>query len=155
MKKYIIIALCIVIILIGCIVAVNIYNVEKIKILSDDNKQVEALKYIYEDFVNGFNLNNKNLYLDDSCLKNFITGNEFDESNKSILKSIEIENEEFEFLYKITIKQNNETSTLTLLLEREDGGETSRQNYKIYVKNNSIKYVKDKLESTTFIDFAQ
>ena len=48
MKKYIIIALCIVIILIGCIVAVNIYNVEKIKILSDDNKQVEALKYIYK-----------------------------------------------------------------------------------------------------------
>ena len=44
---------------------------------------------------------------------------------------------------------------MTLLLEREDGGETSRQNYKIYVKNNSIKYVKDKLESTTFIDFAQ
>lgn len=74
MKKYIIIALCIVIILIGCIVAVNIYNVEKIKILSDDNKQVEALKYIYEDFVNGFNLNNKNLYLDDSCLKKFYNG---------------------------------------------------------------------------------
>lgn len=147
MKKiFISIFILIVIILIGFIALLNHYNKGNIEVLSDDNNQVEVLSYIYEDFVNGFDMTNKNLYLDNSCLKNFITGNEFEENNKLILKSIEIKNEEYEFSYKMFL--NYDEKNLNISLERQDGNEVSEQKYKVYIEDNIIKYERDGMLTT-------
>lgn len=149
-KKYILIFIIIFITLIGFIIFLSFYDKYNMEVLCNNSNQTEALKYIYEDFLNVFNMNNKNLYLDDSCLKNFITGEEFEEENKIILKSIEIKNEEYEFSYKIFSKYDDRNSTLNLSLERQDGNQISEQKYRIYVKNNAIKYERDGMLTTKY-----
>ncbi len=151
MKKiYILIFIIIFSTLIEFIILLNFHDKSNMELLSNNSNQTEALKCIYEDFLNGFNMNNKNLYLDENCFKNFITGKEFEEKNKIILKSIEINNEEYEFSYKIFSKYDDKNSTLLISLERQDGNQISEQKYRIYVENNAIKYKKYGMLTTKY-----
>ncbi|MBQ8379385.1 MAG: hypothetical protein IJX34_01050 [Clostridia bacterium] len=134
------------IILIVCIIIVSIpiylhiKNNKNYDVLSDEKNQVELLQNIYLDFLNN---NNNNLSLDSSCLKNLITGNEFSEKNKNILKSVESFNNDASFSYILISNYNVKNSILTLTLKRNDGNETRSQKYKLYVKNNLLNYDRD------------
>lgn len=140
----------IIIILLGGLIFLNFREKLDIQVLSDNNNQVEVLNDILREFLNEFNMDNNKVCLDDSCLKNIITGNEFEEAQKNYLKSIEIKNSEYIFLYKISIDYDNAKKILNISLDRDDGNEIGKQKYKIYVNDNRILYEKYGFLDTTY-----
>ncbi len=132
MKKYVILAILIVFV-IGCVILIY-YN--KREILKSDEKQVEVLSNLYTEF-----LKNKlgTIRLDDSCLKNIITKNDFSYDDKNILREIE-RDESTGFSYVLYSSFDSDNLILTLNLRRDDGNEKVTQKYKLTVKGSKIKY---------------
>lgn len=112
-------------------------NKQKINnIIEDEAKQVQTLKAIYKDFLKNCD---GNILLDKSTLKNIITGNNFSEENKNILKQIETNLGNSHFTYTLYINYNTNTRVLKLTLEGTDTSIFSTS-YKLNVKNSNITY---------------
>lgn len=112
-------------------------NKQKINnIIEDEAKQVQTLKAIYKDFLKNCD---GNILLDKSTLKNIITGNNFSEENKNILKQIETNLGNSHFTYTLYINYNINTRVLKLTLEGTDTSIFSTS-YKLNVKNSIITY---------------
>ena len=112
-------------------------NKQKINnIIEDEAKQVHTLKAIYKDFLKNCD---GNILLDKSTLKNIITGNNFSEENKNILKQIETNLGNSHFTYTLYINYNINTRVLKLTLEGTDTSIFSTS-YKLNVKNSNITY---------------
>lgn len=150
MKKYIIWIIISIIVIVAIAFGIYFFNMKNIeKILEDENNQVNALKGVYENFLGRLNLEEDNIILDESCLRNIISGVEFSDENKEKLKEVEKINEEYEFAYDLSLKYNVQTSILTLKLEEKNHGlMTSTQSYKLSVKNGAIVYETDGVGET-------
>lgn len=84
MKKYIILVI-LAVLVIGAIV---FFYYNKKEVLKSDKKQVEVLESVYKDFLKNKMSNDYEITLDDSCLKNIITKNDFSDEDKEILRKI-------------------------------------------------------------------
>lgn len=144
MKKYIIGAIVVIVIIVTVICDIFLINSHNKTILEDENNQVNTLKKVYEDFLSNFNLEEDNIILDATCLKNIINGVEFSDENKEKLKEVEKINDEYDFEYTLSLTYNEKNSTLTLKLEEKERAlMTSTQSYKLYVKDDAIVYERD------------
>lgn len=139
MKKYMILICLIIIFVVTNIIGIKIYSqYHKEKILKDENRQVEVLKNIIEDFKTAFNFENDNIYLDETCFKNLINDIEYSLENIKILKQGEQINNEYEFLYTMYFKYNLKEDILTITLKDNKAKRIYLQRYKLDVKDKEI-----------------
>ena len=113
-------------------------------IITDESKQVQALRVIYTDFLS--NQKEGNIVLDESALKNIITDEFFTEENQNILKLLEVNSGNNSFTYTLYAEYNPVNSVLSLSL---DGTDTSlyTKTYKLNVKDSNITYIPSKLSN--------
>ena len=113
-------------------------------IITDEAKQVQALRVIYTDFLS--NQKEGNIVLDESALKNIITDEFFTEENQNILKLLEINSGNNSFTYTLYAEYNPVNRVLSLSL---DGTDTSlyTKTYKLNVKDSNITYIPSKLSN--------
>ena len=137
MKKYIILVI-LAVLVIGAIV---FFYYNKKEVLKSDKKQVEVLESVYKDFLKNKMSNDYEVTLDDSCLKNIITKNDFSDEDKEILWKIESNDENSSyFSYVLYSIFDSENLVLTLNLRRSDGNQENTQRYKLHVSGGKIKY---------------
>ena len=79
--------------------------------------------------------------LDKTCLTNIITNTEFNDNNIKKLKELEKNNVENEVIHTLYLEYNKDNSILTLTLIEENGIQEYRKRYKLYVKEDTIKYL--------------
>lgn len=113
-------------------------------IITDEAKQVQALRVIYTDFLS--NQKEGNIVLDESALKNIITDEFFTEENQNILKLLEVNSGNNSFTYTLYAAYNPVNRVLSLSL---DGTDTSlyTKTYKLNVKDSNITYIPSKLSN--------
>lgn len=111
-------------------------------ILSNEDKQIEVLTKIYKDFLMYFP--DRNIVLDDSTLKNFITSQDYSEESQNLLKPFESINTDSSVIYTLSIKYNDSNKLLTVYLS-ENGNIIHSRNYQLYVKFFNISYKTDKV----------
>lgn len=113
-------------------------------IITDEAKQVQALRVIYTDFLS--NQKEGNIVLDESALKNIITDEFFTEENQNILKLLEVNSGNNSFTYTLYAEYNPVNRVLSLSL---DGTDTSlyTKTYKLNVKDSNITYIPSKLSN--------
>ena len=113
-------------------------------IITDEAKQVQALRVIYTDFLS--NQKEGNIVLDESALKNIITDEFFTEKNQNILKLLEVNSGNNSFTYTLYAEYNPVNRVLSLSL---DGTDTSlyTKTYKLNVKDSNITYIPSKLSN--------
>lgn len=113
-------------------------------IITDESKQVQALRVIYTDFLS--NQKEGNIVLDESALKNIITDEFFTEENQNILKLLEVNSGNNSFTYTLYAEYNPVNRVLSLSL---DGTDTSlyTKTYKLNVKDSNITYIPSKLSN--------
>lgn len=113
-------------------------------IITDEAKQVQALRVIYTDFLS--NQKEGNIVLDESALKNIITNEFFTEENQNILKLLEVNSGNNSFTYTLYAEYNPVNRVLSLSL---DGTDTSlyTKTYKLNVKDSNITYIPSKLSN--------
>lgn len=113
-------------------------------IITDEAKQVQALRVIYTDFLS--NQKEGNIVLDESALKNIITDEFFTEENQNILKLLEVNSRNNSFTYTLYAEYNPVNRVLSLSL---DGTDTSlyTKTYKLNVKDSNITYIPSKLSN--------
>ena len=113
-------------------------------IITDEAKQVQALRVIYTDFLS--NQKEGNIVLDESALKNIITDEFFTEENQNILKLLEMNSGNNSFTYTLYAEYNPVNRVLSLSL---DGTDTSlyTKTYKLNVKDSNITYIPSKLSN--------
>ena len=139
MKKKIIFTI-IVILMIAIIAYLLIFNLNK-KVLLDNENQVELLSEMYKDFVLDTNINEYNISLDDSAIKNLITKEYFDESSIDILKQVETSYSDSKSDYILSLKYDYNKKIIELTL-KNDSGNMIRQKYILKIKNGKINYEK-------------
>ena len=126
MKKKIIFTI-IVILMISIVAYLLIFNSNK-KVLLDNKNQVELLSEMYKDFVLDININEYNISLDDSAIKNLITKEYFDESSIDILKQVETSYSDSKSNYILSLKYDYNKKIIELTL-KNDSGNMIRQKY--------------------------
>ena len=139
MKKKIIFTI-IVILMIAIVAYLLIFNSNK-KVLLDNKNQVELLSEMYKDFVLDININEYNISLDDSAIKNLITKEYFDESSIDILKQVETSYSDSKSNYILSLKYDYNKKIIELTL-KNDSGNMIRQKYILKIKNGKINYEK-------------
>ena len=117
-----------------------IFNSNK-KVLLDNKHQVELLSEMYKDFVLDININEYNISLDDSAIKNLITKEYFDESSIDILKQVETSYSDSKSNYILSLKYDYNKKIIELTL-KNDSGNMIRQKYILKIKNGKINYEK-------------
>ena len=117
-----------------------IFNSNK-KVLLDNKNQVELLSEMYKDFVLDININEYNISLDDSAIKNLITKEYFDESSIDILKQVETSYSDSKSNYILSLKYDYNKKIIELTL-KNDSGNMIRQKYILKKKNGKINYEK-------------
>ena len=117
-----------------------IFNLNK-KVLLDNENQVELLSEMYKDFVLDTNINEYNISLDDSAIKNLITKEYFDESSIDILKQVETSYSDSKSDYILSLKYDYNKKIIELTL-KNDSGNMIRQKYILKIKNGKINYEK-------------
>ena len=117
-----------------------IFNSNK-KVLLDNKNQVELLSEMYKDFVLDININEYNISLDDSAIKNLITKEYFDESSIDILKQVETSYSDSKSNYILSLKYDYNKKIIELTL-KNDSGNMIRQKYILKIKNGKINYEK-------------
>ena len=112
------------------------------KLLEDEEKQVEILDKIYQDFIKNFNTEYINIKLDESALKNILTNDNFNEDNVTKLKNIEKKYENSQVTYTLSIQYSYSTQELNVKFVRSDyeSKMQATQKYKIYTQNDEIIY---------------
>lgn len=126
--------------MIAIIAYLLIFNLNK-KVLLDNKNQVELLSEMYKDFVLDFNINEYNISLDDSAIKNLITKEYFDESSIDILKQVETSYSDSKSNYILSLKYDYNKKIIELTL-KNDSGNMIRQKYILKIKNGKINYEK-------------
>ncbi|MBQ8380170.1 MAG: hypothetical protein IJX34_05060 [Clostridia bacterium] len=139
MKKYIILTCIIIIVLVISIVSLRNY-MQYNKILSDENKQVDVLKDIIGDFKNAFSLENMNIYLDESSLKNLIDNVKYTDNNIEKLRTCEVINDNNSLEYIMYFKYAPKENILTITLKEKQSERMYLQRYKLDVKDNKITF---------------
>ena len=120
---------------------IHYYNKQKFEILKNEDNQVSTLKEIYIDFFDEFKVDDSgNILLDKTCLTNIITNSEFNDNNIKKLKELEKNNVENEVIHTLYLEYNKDNSILILTLKEENGIQEYRKRYKLYVKEDAIKY---------------
>lgn len=117
-----------------------IFNLNK-KVLLDNKNQVELLSEMYKDFVLDININEYNISLDDSAIKNLITKEYFDESSIDVLKQVETSYSDSKSDYILSLKYDYNKKIIELTL-KNDSGNMIRQKYILKIKNGKINYEK-------------
>lgn len=117
-----------------------IFNSNK-KVLLDNKNQVELLSEMYKDFVLDININEYNISLDDSAIKNLITKEYFDESSIDVLKQVETSYSDSKSDYILSLKYDYNKKIIELTL-KNDSGNMIRQKYILKIKNGKINYEK-------------
>ena len=112
------------------------------KLLEDEEKQVEILDKIYQDFIKNFNTEYINIKLDESALKNILTNDNFNEDNITKLKNIEKKYENSQVTYTLSIQYSYSTQELNVKFVRSgyEPKMQATQKYKIYTQNDEIIY---------------
>lgn len=140
MKKNIIITIIIVIVL--CLTIVIAKNVIDYKIFRNDEKQVKMLMELFSNYTKEIDFTDCELKIDDTCLKNIFTKQYFSDENKSIIKSIEIANEDSIGIYNLFLYSSDDGKTIKLVLEKKGiegfGSYRKEQNFKVKIKNGNI-----------------
>lgn len=126
--------------MIAIIAYLLIFNSNK-KVLLDNKNQVELLSEMYKDFVLDININEYNISLDDSAIKNLITKEYFDESSIDILKQVETSYSDSKSNYILSLKYDYNKKIIELTL-KNDSGNMIRQKYILKIKNGKINYEK-------------
>ncbi len=126
--------------MIAIIAYLLIFNLNK-KVLLDNENQVELLSEMYKDFVLDTNINEYNISLDDSAIKNLITKEYFDESSIDILKQVETSYSDSKSDYILSLKYDYNKKIIELTL-KNDSGNMIRQKYILKIKNGKINYEK-------------
>ncbi len=126
--------------MIAIIAYLLIFNSNK-KVLLDNKNQVELLSEMYKDFVLDININDYNISLDDSAIKNLITKEYFDESSIDILKQVETSYSDSKSDYILSLKYDYNKKIIELTL-KNDSGNMIRQKYILKIKNGKINYEK-------------
>lgn len=126
--------------MIAIIAYLLIFNSNK-KVLLDNKNQVELLSEMYKDFVLDININEYNISLDDSAIKNLITKEYFDESSIDILKQVETSYSDSKSDYILSLKYDYNKKIIELTL-KNDSGNMIRQKYILKIKNGKINYEK-------------
>lgn len=126
--------------MIAIIAYLLIFNLNK-KVLLDNKNQVELLSEMYKDFVLDININEYNISLDDSAIKNLITKEYFDESSIDILKQVETSYSDSKSDYILSLKYDYNKKIIELTL-KNDSGNMIRQKYILKIKNGKINYEK-------------
>lgn len=126
--------------MIAIIAYLLIFNSNK-KVLLDNKNQVELLSEMYKDFVLDININEYNISLDDSAIKNLITKEYFDESSIDILKQVETSYSDSKADYILSLKYDYNKKIIELTL-KNDSGNMIRQKYILKIKNGKINYEK-------------
>lgn len=126
--------------MIAIIAYLLIFNLNK-KVLLDNKNQVELLSEMYKDFVLDININEYNISLDDSAIKNLITKEYFDESSIDILKQVETSYSDSKSDYILSLKYDYNKKIIELTL-KNDSGNMIRQKYILKIKNCKINYEK-------------
>ena len=121
------IAIVFILVIISVTVYFIMYNHNN-NILKQEEKQVEVLKEIYEEFV--LDLTNSTVLLDESALQNIITKESFNDENIKRLKEVEVICENPESIYKLDVKYSVKNNILILTLS-EDNGNFITQKYKL------------------------
>ena len=120
---------------------IHFYNKQKFEILKNEDNQVTTLKEIYIDFFDEFKVDDSgNILLDKTCLTNIITNSEFNDNNIKKLKELEKNNVENGVIHTLYLEYNKDNSILILTLKEENGIQEYRKRYKLYVKEDAIKY---------------
>lgn len=140
MKKYIITTIVIFIVL--CLTIVIAKNVIDDKIFRNDEKQVKMLMELFSYYTKEIDFTDCELKIDDTCLKNIFTKQYFSDENKSIIKSIEIANEDSIGIYNLFLYSSDDGKTIKLVLEKKGidgfGSYRKEQNFKVKIKNGNI-----------------
>lgn len=126
--------------MIAIIAYLLIFNLNK-KVLLDNKNQVELLSEMYKDFVLDININEYNISLDDSAIKNLITKEYFDESSIDVLKQVETSYSDSKSNYILSLKYDYNKKIIELTL-KNDSGNMIRQKYILKIKNGKINYEK-------------
>ena len=126
--------------MIAIIAYLLIFNLNK-KVLLDNKNQVELLSEMYKDFVLDININEYNISLDDSAIKNLITKEYFDESSIDILKQVETSYSDSKSNYILSLKYDYNKKIIELTL-KNDSGNMIRQKYILKITNGKINYEK-------------
>ena len=126
--------------MIAIIAYLLIFNLNK-KVLLDNKNQFELLSAMYKDFVLDININEYNISLDDSAIKNLITKEYFDESSIDVLKQVETSYSDSKSNYILSLKYDYNKKIIELTL-KNDSGNMIRQKYILKIKNGKINYEK-------------
>ncbi len=160
-KYFIILILILIVIILGVILIgvkkLNNKDIDK-EVLKNEDNQVTALVDIYNDFFNSFNMEEHNIYLDKSCYKNLITGEEFTQENKEILKQFEKEKAENTFENIIYISYNSDDDIITIemnskVINSDNNSSSHKQRYKLYTNDNKITFERYLFLETETMDY--
>lgn len=137
-KKILIFILIIIFIILGYFTYSFIKTKQHTRILENEDNQVEVLYNIYSDFIS--HNNTVNLSLDNTCLLNLVTRNELTDEHKARLKSFESNNENETLSSTLYSSFSLNGNILTLTLIRSDNNYKAIQKYRLFFKNNELKY---------------
>lgn len=136
--KYIAILIIGILVIIGVISAIALTTHIPNKVLENEYAQRDMLANIYSDMIRSRDIN---LTLDESALKNIVTGESFSNDTINYLKMLEKHDSSYSFSYVLAISYHDETSILTVTITSDNSLET--QKYKISVENGKITYEAD------------
>lgn len=112
------------------------------KILEDENVQVNTLIKIYKDVIekNVLEIDKEaNIILDESTLKNIVTGENFTDENIIKIKSVERNDKNSEITY--TLYKSSYSKNFTIITVVSSDGEDRRTvKYKFYVKDGNVEF---------------
>ncbi len=160
-KYFIILILILIVIILGVILMgikkLNNKDIDK-EVFKNEDNQVTALVDIYNDFFNSFNMEEHNIYLDQSCYKNLITGEEFTQENKQILKQFEKGKSDNTFENIVYISYNSDDEIITIemnskVINSDSNSSSHKQRYKLYTDDNKIIFERYLFLETETMDY--
>ena len=158
MKKNNIAILVVTIVLVCTVIAVAcvtfVCRTKFVNKLTEEEAQIELVTKIYKEFMNNkVDVENDSVTLDESALKNLVTGENLSESGANSLKeNIEIKNNDTGYKYVLSVKYSNKTDKIIVTITRDTdanlGQYTATQKYKVSLKDGKLEYVADGEETT-------
>lgn len=136
--KYIAILISAIVVIVGVVAVIGLISNNASNILENEYAQKEMLSKLYMEAIGSRDIN---LTLDESALKNIVTGESFSDDTINYLKTLENDTAEYSLEYILAISYHKETSTLTVTITSDTSVKT--QKYKISVENGKLKYETD------------
>lgn len=142
------IVLCVVVLL--AVIAVFFVNKNSVNnCIKDEKVQVETLKEIYKDMFSNLNTQDVNIVLDETALKNILTGERFSEENVTKLQEVEKNVEGAQSTYTLYTKYSKDTEVIAIEVNGSGVKNSKRiQQYKLNVKNSKLNFERYKAGTT-------